>query len=206
MAGWPGEHPPGPQPSEEAWDRTECRCETISLEPSGSATHQRRLNDASAMAPRRLNDASVPANPEIRLASVTTNNQRPSLPLGGKLPSLRPYAGKGSNEGPPTLPCATMEAETTCGDARFRQGVALLRLQAEVPSPSLIRRQNSSWQQATSSCSLTRAARPPPHPISEVDGGRNNSGVAALQRRCERLRKIGLGRGGSAGRDAPADT
>ena len=199
MAGGSGEHPPGPQPSEEAWDRTECRCETISLEPSGSATHQRRPHDGSTTHP-------CLQTPKSGWPSVTTNNQRPSLPLGGKLPSLRPYAGKGSNEGPPTLPCATMEAETTCGDARFRQGVALLRLQAEVPSPSLIRRQNSSWQQATSSCSLTRAARPPPHPISEVDGGRNNSGVAALQRRCERLRKIGLGRGGSAGRDAPADT
>ena len=41
----------GARPSEEGWDRSECRCKASSLEPSGYATHPRQLRDNSTTAP-----------------------------------------------------------------------------------------------------------------------------------------------------------
>ncbi len=89
----------GARPSEEGWDRSECRFETSSLELSRSATAPRRfrdasatgtrpIRDASATAARHNRDASVPAHPEIRLTNLTTYNQRARLPLGGTFPPL----------------------------------------------------------------------------------------------------------------------
>ncbi len=72
---------PGPQPSEEGWDRSDCRCEAGSLEPSRSITvRYGSITDplqilysfiTARYALLRLCTGSVPTPTEIRLIGVT---------------------------------------------------------------------------------------------------------------------------------------
>ncbi len=85
--------PQGARPSEEGWDRSECRCEASSLERDGSITIRYgsitvplQILYSSIAAPLRLVTpyyafcyGSMPENPEIRLTNLTTYNQRGRL-------------------------------------------------------------------------------------------------------------------------------
>ncbi len=97
---------PGPQPSEEAWDQIECRCEAGSLEPSRSITAPLRFVTeplqilysfiTARYALLRLCTGSVPTPTGIRLISVTKIQSKgaPS-PRGNTLISPPPdYRGR----------------------------------------------------------------------------------------------------------------
>ncbi len=92
----------GARPSEEGWDRSECRCKASSLEPSGYATHPRQLRDSSTTAPRRLRDGSTTTGRRGRRKSRNTYNQRKRPKPGEPCPSRR-KAGKRPSVPAPVL-------------------------------------------------------------------------------------------------------
>ena len=112
MAGALRDVPPGPQPSEEAWDRSDCRFETSSLEPLRLVSVSPRL----ATAPSQICPGSVTPPFEGRLVNVAKRRQLShsrdicplecyGLPLSlpPLLPLVRPPASACSTPGRPLL-------------------------------------------------------------------------------------------------------